>query len=62
MLHGVTTNPSLGAKGGYRFREALVEISNIVNGLVSAEVVRALRGLLSKIDYGVRVIASECRN
>ena len=39
MLDGVTTNPSLVAKEGYSFREALVEISDLVNGPVSAEVV-----------------------
>ena len=39
LLDGVTTNPSLVAKEGRNFREALVEICNIVDGPISAEVV-----------------------
>jgi len=39
VLDGVTTNPSLVAKEGRSFREALIEICNIVDGPVSAEVV-----------------------
>lgn len=39
VLDGVTTNPSLVAKEGRVFREALVEICNIVDGPISAEVV-----------------------
>lgn len=39
LLDGVTTNPSLMAKEGRIFREALVEICNIVDGPISAEVV-----------------------
>lgn len=39
LLDGVTTNPSLVAKEGRIFRDALVEICNIVDGPVSAEVV-----------------------
>ena len=39
LLDGVTTNPSLVAKEGRVFREVLVEICNIVDGPVSAEVV-----------------------
>ncbi|WP_455378401.1 fructose-6-phosphate aldolase [Petrachloros mirabilis] len=39
LLDGVTTNPSLVAKEGRIFREVLVEICNIVDGPVSAEVV-----------------------
>src|SRR5689334_7991351 len=38
LLDGVTTNPSLVAKEGRSFREALVEICHLVNGPVSAEV------------------------
>lgn len=40
VLDGVTTNPSLVAKEGRVFRDALVEICNIVDGPISAEVVR----------------------
>ena len=39
LLDGVTTNPSLVAKEGRMFREALVEICNLVDGPISAEVV-----------------------
>jgi len=39
LLDGVTTNPSLVAKEGRSFRDVLVEICNIVDGPVSAEVV-----------------------
>ena len=39
LLDGVTTNPSLVAKEGRSFREALIEICNIVDGPISAEVV-----------------------
>ncbi|HEU0006431.1 MAG TPA: fructose-6-phosphate aldolase [Terriglobia bacterium] len=39
LLDDVTTNPSLVAKEGRRFRDALVEICHLVNGPVSAEVV-----------------------
>ena len=38
LLDGVTTNPSLVAKEGRSFREALVEICHLVNGPGSAEV------------------------
>jgi transaldolase len=39
LLDGVTTNPSLVAKEGRSFKEILVEICNIVDGPISAEVV-----------------------
>ena len=39
LLDGVTTNPSLVAKEGRSFREMLIEICNIVDGPISAEVV-----------------------
>ena len=39
LLDGVTTNPSLVAKEGRSFRDMLVEICNIVDGPISAEVV-----------------------
>ena len=41
LLDGVTTNPSLVAKEGrsLSFKEVLVEICNIVDGPISAEVV-----------------------
>lgn len=38
-LDGVTTNPSLVAKTGRRFRDVLIEICDVVKGPVSAEVV-----------------------
>jgi transaldolase len=39
LLDGVTTNPSLVAKEGRSFKEVLIEICNIVDGPISAEVV-----------------------
>ncbi len=39
LVDGVTTNPSLVAKSGRKFREVLLEICDIVKGPVSAEVV-----------------------
>lgn len=39
VLDGVTTNPSLVAKEGRSFREVLLEVCNIVDGPISAEVV-----------------------
>jgi transaldolase len=39
IIDGVTTNPSLVAKSGKKFRDVLVEICEIVKGPVSAEVV-----------------------
>jgi len=39
IIDGVTTNPSLVAKTGRRFRDSLLEICDVVRGPVSAEVV-----------------------
>jgi transaldolase len=39
LLDGVTTNPSLVARTGRKFREVLLEICDVVRGPVSAEVV-----------------------
>lgn len=39
IIDGVTTNPSLVAKTGRKFRDVLVEICDVVKGPVSAEVV-----------------------
>ena len=39
VLDGVTTNPSLVAKTGRKFRDVLQEIVTIVDGPISAEVV-----------------------
>jgi transaldolase len=39
LLDGVTTNPSLVAKEGRKFDEALIEMCNLVDGPISAEVV-----------------------
>jgi transaldolase len=39
LVDGVTTNPSLVAKTGRKFRDVLVEICDVVKGPVSAEVV-----------------------
>jgi transaldolase len=39
LVDGVTTNPSLIAKSGRRFEEVIAEITGIVDGPISAEVV-----------------------
>lgn len=39
VVDGVTTNPSLVAKTGRKFRDVLVEVCDVVRGPVSAEVV-----------------------
>jgi transaldolase len=39
LVDGVTTNPSLVAKTGKKFREVLLEICDVVKGPVSAEVI-----------------------
>src|SRR5688500_13023408 len=39
LVDGVTTNPSLVAKTGRKFRDVLLEICDIVKGPVSAEVI-----------------------
>lgn len=39
IIDGVTTNPSLVAKTGRKFRDVLVEICDVIKGPVSAEVV-----------------------
>lgn len=39
VLSGVTTNPSLIAKEGRKFEDVIKEITNLVNGPISAEVV-----------------------
>ncbi len=39
LVDGVTTNPSLVAKSGKKFRDVLLEICDVVKGPVSAEVV-----------------------
>ena len=39
LVDGVTTNPSLVAKTGRKFRDVLLEICDVVDGPVSAEVV-----------------------
>jgi len=39
VIDGVTTNPSLVAKSGRKFKDVLVEICEVVKGPVSAEVV-----------------------
>ena len=67
LVDGVTTNPSLVAKTGRKFRDILLEICDIVKGPVSAEVVgttydvimkeaRELAGLRSNIVVKVPLI------
>ena len=39
LVDGVTTNPSLIAKSGRDFRDVITEITSIVDGPISAEVI-----------------------
>jgi transaldolase len=48
LVDGVTTNPSLVAKTGKKFREILLEICDIVKGPVSAEVVSTTHDAMMK--------------
>jgi transaldolase len=48
LVDGVTTNPSLVAKTGRKFREVLFEVCDIVKGPVSAEVVGTTYDVIMK--------------
>jgi len=51
VLDGVTTNPSLVAKTGRNFREVIEEITGIVDGPISAEVVALdFAGMVSEAE------------
>ena len=39
LVDGVTTNPTLAAKSGKKFKDLIMEITEIVDGPISAEVV-----------------------
>jgi len=56
LLDGVTTNPSLVAKEGRIFKEVLVEICNIVDGPISAEVVSLEADAMVKEGKGLAKI------
>ena len=56
LLDGVTTNPSLVAKEGRDFREVLLEICNIVDGPISAEVVSLEADAMVKEGKGLAKI------
>ena len=56
LLDGVTTNPSLVAKEGRSFKEVLVEICNIVDEPVSAEVVSLEADAMVKEGKGLAKI------
>jgi transaldolase len=56
LLDGVTTNPSLVAKEGGSFKEMLVEICNIVDGPISAEVVSLEADAMVKEGKGLAKI------
>jgi transaldolase len=56
LLDGVTTNPSLVAKEGRSFKEVLLEICNIVDGPISAEVVSLEADAMVKEGRGLAKI------
>lgn len=56
ILDGVTTNPSLIAKEGRNFNEVVTEISNIVNGSISAEVISEdAEGMIKEANELVKI-------
>ena len=56
LLDGVTTNPSLVAKEGRSFKEVLIEICNLVDGPISAEVVSLEADAMVKEGKGLAKI------
>ncbi len=57
IIDGVTTNPSLVAKSGRKFKDVLVEICQVVKGPVSAEVVSTKADDMMKEAYDYAKIA-----
>ena len=56
VICGVTTNPSLIAKSGRDFKEVITEITNIVDGPISAEVVSIeAEGMVKEADELVKI-------
>lgn len=56
IICGVTTNPSLIAKSGRDFKEVITEITNIVDGPISAEVISLeAEGMVSEADELVKI-------
>lgn len=56
IIDGVTTNPSLIAKEGRNFAEVVTEITNIVDGPISAEVVSLeAGGMIEEADELVKI-------
>ncbi len=51
LIDGVTTNPSLVSKEGRAFKEIILEITQIVNGPISAEVVSTDSGGILREAY-----------
>ncbi len=56
ILDGVTTNPSLIAKEGRNFAEVVTEITNLVDGPISAEVISLeSEGMVEEADELVKI-------
>ena len=56
VICGVTTNPSLIAKSGRDFKEVSTEITNIVDGPISAEVISTeAEGMVKEADELVKI-------
>lgn len=56
VICGVTTNPSLIAKSGRDFKEVITEITNIVDGPISAEVISTeAEGMVKEADELVKI-------
>ncbi len=56
VIEGVTTNPSLIAKEGRNFKEVVTEITSIVDGPISAEVISLeAEGMIKEADELVKI-------
>jgi transaldolase len=53
LIDGVTTNPSLAAKSGKPFKDLIMEITEIVDGPISAEVVSTTAGEIISEGEGI---------
>jgi len=62
LVDGVTTNPSLIAKSGRDFREVIKEITGIVDGPISAEVIALdAPGMLAEGSTAIRAATRASR-
>jgi transaldolase len=61
LIDGVTTNPSIIAKSGRKFQEVIAEISSLVKGPVSAEVMSLeSHGMLKEAEELIKIAKNVC--